>query len=59
MEQIAMKYSENSQEKSIGFVIVDTMMSLKKKQKQIRYKLINCSTNGKRTLDIICLDKFM
>lgn len=54
-----MKYSENSQEKSIGFVIVDTMMSLKKNQKQIRYKLINCSTNGKRTLDIICLDKFM
>lgn len=28
-----MKYSENSQEKSIGFVIVDTMMSLKKKTK--------------------------
>lgn len=28
-----MKYSENSQEKSIGFVIVDTMMSLKKKNK--------------------------
>lgn len=57
MEQIAMKHCENSQEKSIGFVIVNAVLSGKKQtNKQIRYKLMNHSTNGKTTLDKICLD---
>lgn len=57
MKQIAMKHCENGQEKSIGFVIVNVIVSGKKKKtQQIGYKLMNYSTNGKTTLGIICLD---
>lgn len=48
-----MKDYDNSQEKSIAFVIVNGMMSGKN---QIRYKLMNHSTNRAITLDIMCPD---
>jgi hypothetical protein len=44
-----MKDYGNDQEKSIEFVIVNILLSLAHKNKQIRYKLMNHLTNGQIT----------